>query len=218
MKIVTKVTKRDIVLLIFLGVFLLVGGVAYFGLLPLGDAIAQREMGIESLEMKYQYYKEKMSSVSGPLDNWKTEYQAKSDAILPYTTSEDVERLLTDTILSCDVNVSSLLISDGEEETEYLVLGSYGATEKEEEMLTGIRSYTVEMLLEGEKQSLQALIDLWAGGSSSQSGGDALEFPELSIVSFSWVEVKTSAITDVESRLEITVRVYTLDKIEEEET
>ena len=224
MKITTKVTKREIMLLILLGVFLVAAGLWWFVIRPINDQILSIRGEIDALRMQADLYLMQSSQLSdkeSQKQSAEEAYESLREDFLADTTEEDVSRLVVDTIAAYGGTMLNFRIAKdtGSAKNDgYAVFPSYGssASKDESDFLEGVYAYTVSVVISGDKDQLQSLIDLWAGGGEGETEEGRIAYPQIFISSFSWKDGENKADANG-SVLTISLRIFTIQPVEGEE-
>ena len=225
MKITTKVTKRDIMLLIILGVFLVAAGLWWFVIHPLDEQLQSISGEIEALRTQSDLYamqSGQLPGVQSQLQSAESEYASLGGSFISDTTEEAISRRVVDTVSTYGGKMIDFRIAKdagASKDSDYVSYPSYGATSSKDDVkvLEGIFSYTVNIVISGNKDDLQSLVDLWAGGSDAAVSESEIAYPQVCISSFSWKDAdKNSAVSD-SSVLTISLRIFTIEPIEEGE-
>jgi hypothetical protein len=225
MKITTKVTKRDIMLLIILGVFLVAAGLLWFVIRPINDQILSIRGEIDALRMQadlYQMQSSQLADKESQKQSAKETYESLLESFLTDTTEEDISRLVVDTITAHGGTMQNFRIAKDEGSTDdngYAGFPAYGEDLPQDDsgFLEGVYSYTVSAVISGDKENLQSLIDLWTGGGEVEIEEGEIAYPQIFISSFSWKDGDNSKADTTDSVLTINLRIFTIQPVEGEE-
>lgn len=208
---IKKLTQRDVLLLFLMAIFLLVAGTFWFLIRPLSEQIYALEGEMEDLQVKKQQngmYTGLLEGAEEQLSVAESEYAALEEAFLPDGRSEEIEKRLTKTVLSYDgLEIRSLSIKRDSGNASLAPYNGIAAT------YVDLYSYAVGMEIRGERETLQKLIDLWAGGTDeAPADDDCIVYPDLWIESFSWQSAPKGNDGTVQYTLKINVKVFVLNK------
>lgn len=223
MKITTKVTKRDIMLLIILGVFLVAAGLWWFVIHPLDEQLQSISGEIEALRTQSDLYamqSGQLSGVQSQLQGAESDYASLAESFIADTTEEAISRRVVDTVSAYGGKMLDFRIAKdagASKDSEYVSYPSYGegSSKDNTKILEGIFSYSVNIVISGNKDDLQSLVDLWAGGSESVVTEGEIAYPQICISSFSWKDADKNNADSGSSVLTISLRIFTIEPIEE---
>lgn len=172
MKIETKITERDKKLLVFLAVFLIVVGFTMLIIVPGIQSISA--LSVENVsstltkeEMDAKI--EKLPILTQELEDKKAEWAEMNGELFGMMASQDIDKIVTDEVTSCGLNMKSLNIVMNEELGELSVYGEIqeeesteAADETEDEVNSGIHSASVSLSVEGSQDRISMLTDRFA--------------------------------------------------------
>ena len=188
----TQLTERDKKLLVLLAYFLIIVGIGWFVLKPLGDRISALDGEIEEAKFTQMELDQKLTlldSTKQQLAEYDTKLAEEEKNFYPPMTSEEVDRMLTTIILSHSLAARDMIITENAgvdtaadsdtagmtQMTPYSVSQRYAENGGQADTLSGLTITEVQILASGSRENLQSLLDSLFN-----------DYPGIRVTAFGW--------------------------------
>lgn len=220
-----KMTERDRKLLIFLGIFLLVVGVGYFGVLPMRQKaidLKKNATALETARIETEDHLMMLPAVRDLNASLHDRMAEESAAFYPSMDAKDVDKLLTELVLSNGLEARNLSIVNHMvydvaayshsqlDVTPYVYTGEAPAPANEslenDELLTGETGTDNSLIVSSEAPAIDprcvwvysVTLDIRGEGDKLQAFIDLLsddkKYPAIDIVSYAWGTSETTRV------------------------
>lgn len=162
-----KLTEREIALLIFLGVFVLLAAFSQFALMPALDQRNTLDSEISALEAEKQEYELLMlqkDANEAKLAELKRDKAAAALDLYPYMQSQEVDRLITNIVLRMGLDAKDLTMQHA---TEPSVIQPYAPSGIAAAETAQLYVSNVQLRVVGAEETAWRLIDLFTNDSPS---------------------------------------------------
>lgn len=162
-----KMSERDIGLLIFLGVFVVMAAFARFLLMPALETRSTLTSEIDMLEAEKQEYDLLMleyDTNKASLDQLRAEKAAAAENLYPYMQSQEVDRLITNIVLRMGLDAKDLTMQHATEPSVVQPYTPSGVVASESPQLY---VSNVQLRVIGTEALVWQLIDLFTNDSPS---------------------------------------------------